>query len=42
MIVSHAGRPVRTSALASELGVTREHLSRSFAAKTTAADPEVA
>jgi AraC-like DNA-binding protein len=31
-IVSHAGRPVRTSALAEELGVTREHLSRSFAA----------
>jgi len=31
-IVSHAGRPVRTSALAQELGVTREHLSRSFAA----------
>lgn len=33
MIVSQAGRPVRTSSLASELGVTREHLSRSFAAK---------
>jgi AraC-like DNA-binding protein len=31
-IVSHAGRPVRTSALAEALGVTREHLSRSFAA----------
>jgi AraC-like DNA-binding protein len=31
-IVSHAGRPVRTSALADEMGVTREHLSRSFAA----------
>jgi AraC-like DNA-binding protein len=31
-IVSHAGRPVRTSALASVLHVTREHLSRSFAA----------
>ena len=31
-IVSHAGRPVRTSALARELRVTREHLSRSFAA----------
>jgi len=31
-IISHAGRPVRTSALAEELGVTREHLSRSFAA----------
>jgi AraC-like DNA-binding protein len=32
MVTGHAGRPVRTSALASELGVTREHLSRSFAA----------
>lgn len=32
MIVSHAGRPVRTGTLAAELGVTREHLSRSFAA----------
>jgi AraC-like DNA-binding protein len=31
-IVSHAGRPVRTSALAQVLKVTREHLSRSFAA----------
>lgn len=31
-IVSHAGRPVRTSALATLLSVTREHLSRSFAA----------
>jgi len=31
-IVSHAGRPVRTSALAKALHVTREHLSRSFAA----------
>lgn len=31
-IVSHAGRPVRTSALAQSLKVTREHLSRSFAA----------
>ncbi len=31
-IVSHAGRPVRTSALAQALKVTREHLSRSFAA----------
>lgn len=31
-IVSHAGKPVRTSALASFLHVTREHLSRSFAA----------
>jgi AraC-like DNA-binding protein len=32
LIVGHAGRPVRTSAIAAELGVTREHLSRSFAA----------
>jgi AraC-like DNA-binding protein len=31
-IVSHAGRPVRTSALARFLRVTREHLSRSFSA----------
>jgi AraC-like DNA-binding protein len=31
-IVSHAGRPVRTSTLAEVLRVTREHLSRSFAA----------
>ena len=31
-IVSHAGRPVRTSALAHALRVTREHLSRSFSA----------
>jgi AraC-like DNA-binding protein len=31
-IVSHAGRPVRTSTLAEHLRVTREHLSRSFAA----------
>ncbi len=31
-IVSHAGRPVRTSTLATFLNVTREHLSRSFAA----------
>lgn len=31
-IVSHAGRPVRTSTLAQVLHVTREHLSRSFAA----------
>ena len=31
-IIAHAGRPVRTSALAQELGVTREHLSRSFSA----------
>ena len=31
-IVTRAGRPIRTSALASSLGVTREHLSRSFGA----------
>lgn len=31
-VVSHAGRPVRTSTLAQVLGVTREHLSRSFSA----------
>jgi AraC-like DNA-binding protein len=31
-VVSHAGRPVRTSSLAETLQVTREHLSRSFAA----------
>jgi len=31
-VVAHAGRPVRTSALAHALKVTREHLSRSFAA----------
>lgn len=31
-IVAHGGRPVRTGALATALGVTREHLSRSFAA----------
>lgn len=30
-IVGQAGRPVRTDLLATELGVTREHLSRSFA-----------
>lgn len=30
-IVGQAGRPVRTDLLAKELGVTREHLSRSFA-----------
>ena len=32
MVVAHGGRAVRTSVLAAELGVTREHLSRSFAA----------
>jgi len=31
-VVSHAGRPVRTSTLAQVLRVTREHLSRSFSA----------
>jgi AraC-like DNA-binding protein len=31
-IVSHAGRPVRTASLAAALKVTREHLSRTFAA----------
>jgi AraC-like DNA-binding protein len=31
-LVAHAGRPVRTPALAQALRVTREHLSRSFAA----------
>ena len=32
IVVAHAGRPVRTSTLAAELNVTREHLSRSFSA----------
>jgi transcriptional regulator GlxA family with amidase domain len=32
MVVAHAGRPVRTASLAMSLAVTREHLSRSFAA----------
>jgi AraC-like DNA-binding protein len=31
-VAHHAGRPVRTTALAGALGVTREHLSRSFSA----------
>ncbi len=31
-VVGHAGRPVRTAALAESLGVTREHLSRTFSA----------
>jgi AraC-like DNA-binding protein len=31
-IVAHAGRPIRTAALAAQLGVTREHLSRVFGA----------
>ena len=30
-VVAHAGRPVRTTSLAVTLGVTREHLSRTFA-----------
>ena len=30
-LVAHAGRPVRTETLAGTVGVTREHLSRSFA-----------
>jgi len=29
-IVSHAGRPIRTAGLARSIGVTREHLSRTF------------
>ena len=33
-IVAAGGRPVRTSALASSLGLTREHLSRSFGARS--------
>jgi AraC-like DNA-binding protein len=32
-IVAHAGRRIRTVSLASRLGVTREHLSRTFAAQ---------
>ena len=32
-IVAHAGRRVRTVSLATKLGVTREHLSRTFAAQ---------
>jgi AraC-like DNA-binding protein len=32
LIVAHAGRPVRTTVLARALRVTREHLSRTFAA----------
>ena len=31
-VVAHAGRPVRTEAIARALGVTREHLSRTFGA----------
>jgi AraC-like DNA-binding protein len=33
-IIAQAGRPVRTSAVAAALGVTREHLSRSFGTTT--------
>lgn len=33
VIVAHGGRPVRTTELAAALSVTREHLSRSFAAE---------
>jgi AraC-like DNA-binding protein len=32
-VVAHAGRRIRTVSLASRLGVTREHLSRTFAAQ---------
>jgi AraC-like DNA-binding protein len=32
-VVAYAGRPLRTDALAKTLGVTREHLSRTFAAQ---------
>ena len=32
-VVAHAGRPLRTEAIARVLGVTREHLSRTFGAK---------
>jgi AraC-like DNA-binding protein len=32
LIVAHTGRPVRTEELASSLGISREHLSRRFAA----------
>ncbi len=32
-VIQFAGRPVRTAALAAALGVTREHLSRTFAAE---------
>ena len=31
-VISHSGKPVRTSVLAEQLDVTREHLSRSFSA----------
>lgn len=32
-IVAHAGRPIRTETIASALGVTREHLSRTFGSR---------
>lgn len=32
VLVAHAGRPIHTNAVAAELGVTREHLSRAFGA----------
>jgi AraC-like DNA-binding protein len=35
-IVLHAGRPVTTAAVAKALGVTREHLSRSFSSRSGA------
>jgi AraC-like DNA-binding protein len=35
-LVAHAGRMVRTDAIAASLGVSREHLSRTFAAQGTA------
>ncbi len=35
-LVAHAGRMVRTDAIAASLGVSREHLSRTFAADGTA------
>ena len=35
VLVRHGGRPVHTDTIATALGVTREHLSRAFAAATT-------
>jgi len=32
VVVAHGGRPIQTQAVADELGVTREHLSRAFGA----------
>lgn len=37
-VVAHAGRPVRTAGLAASIGMTREHLSRTFA---TAGSPNL-